>query len=212
MPVSGTGGLPKQFGVKIGSIGVLRGTVRRKIGEIEEDGEVKDVIDKLSLYSWDVVQECGMKQCPAYVTCPLDKDGKCGVMMQYLRATSAMFFNNFAEVLGEVEFYRIGMHMMPLYRMLCKLKIAEIGAVKVVISGVGGRKYINPIFKEVRDTIKLIESTWMSIGLNLKGGVQPKVPKHIDEDYYSMLESDNVLTKEERNLLKKSKRLVKRKR
>ena len=213
MPKTGTSGIPKRFGLRLGNMGVLRGNLMKKVDEVDEDGEVVEVVNRLSLYSWDVVQECSIKQCPAYVSCPLDKAGKCGVMMQYLRATSAMFFNNFAHKLGESEFYRIGMHMMPLYRMLCKLKIAEVGAVKVVISGVGGRKYINPRFREVRDTIKLIESLWTNIGLSPKTGVEPngvEVPKHIDDDYYSMLEGDHVLTRKERNLLKKSKGLVRR--
>jgi len=208
--------LPRHFISRFGKMGVLKGTIDKKIGEIEEKGEEpQEVFTKLSLYSWDVVQDCRVKQCPAFKDCTYTKSGKCGVMMQYMKATSAMFFSNFAEELDEAGFYRIGMHLMPLYRVLCKLKIAEVGVAKVIITGATGRKYVNPIFREIRDCIKLIESLWSNMGLSAKGvpgGVEPKIlEKDARTDYYAMIEGDNVLTKKERALMRKSKKLILRK-
>jgi len=195
--------VPKQYSLRLGKMGVLKGGLDKKVGETEEG---KDIVTRLSLYSWDIVEECKVTMCPASKICTYTQSGKCGVMMQYMRATSVMFFNNFAKDLDETAFYRIGMHMMPLYRMLCKLKIAEIGARRVIISGVGGRKYINPIFREIRDTIKLIDSLWKNMGLN--GDVvipAAKLGSGLNkDDYYSMLEGDHVLTKDERNLIKRN--------
>ena len=124
-----------------------------------------------------------------------------------------MIFNNFGEVLDEPTFYRVGMHLMPMYRTLCRLKIEELGVNHIITTSDTGRKQANPIYKEIRDTIKLIDSLWHSLGLTKFAVVEipedlPMEDKPVDSHGHT-----KMLTKEQEALLVKGKkrRIIKRK-
>lgn len=143
--------LPHRLNVTIGRLGVGKGT--------SDDGNVY-------LYSWDAIQDCEGERCPAHEFCEFDQRGKCTVMRQYLKSVMTLIFRNFAEDLTEPHLYRIGMHLMPLYKMLCRMKIEEMAVRRVVTVDDKGKRAANPLYKEIRETIKLIEQTWKRLGLD----------------------------------------------
>lgn len=142
--------IPSYMQERMGKMGVMKGKT--------DDGAV-------SLYSWDAVAECEVENCPAYLNCPYQKEGKCHAQVQYLKAVTSIVFNNFDEI-TEPQLYRVGMHLVPLYKTLCRMKLEEIGTTSVAYTDSKGNRKVNPIFREIRETIKVIELTWKSIGLD----------------------------------------------
>jgi len=147
----------------------------------------------IMLYSWDVVQECIGDDCPAYLICKFKKVGRCYAQTQYLRAISSVVFRNYQN-LTEPQLYRIGMHLVPLYKTLIRLKIEELGVTSVLYTDGRGNKRVNPLFKEIRETIKTIESTWKTIGLEVDveepGGDVLDGEGEIEEDFYDRMEAE----------------------
>jgi len=174
---------------------VMPGTFLARFGNITTR---RGMLEEAKLFSWDVVPKCpqppptddegnvppGFLICPAIALCSFDKstlqkEVKCGVTTQYLRGTAEMIFNNFANLLSEDDFYRVGMHLMPLYRMLVKLKIHELGVRRAVTTSDRGVTKANPIYKEIRETIKSIESMWYNLqlsGINKRKGIKKPIP------------------------------------
>ncbi len=167
---------------------IMPNTFLQRFGQITSR---RGLLEKARLFSWDVVPTCPvppapntdvpltMIVCPAILLCDFaksseDKVIKCGVTTQYLRGTAEILFNNFASLLSEDDFYRLGMHLMPLYRMLAKLKIHELGVRRAVTTSDRGVTKANPIYKEIRETIKSIEAMWVS--LQLSGPNKRKMP------------------------------------
>jgi len=159
---------------------ILPGTYNVRFGNITSR---RGLLEEAKLFSWDVVPTCPIPPdptleppypgitCPALPLCDFAKSSseriiKCGVTTQYLRGTAEVIFNNFASLLSEDDFYRLGMHLMPLYRMLIKLKIHELGVRRAVTTSDRGVTKANPIYKEIRETIKSIEAMWVSLQLS----------------------------------------------
>jgi len=97
--------------------------------------------------------------------------------MYYLRAAQDVITENLpAEMVTEGMTYQVGMHLLPLYKVLCRLKMEEIliRSQDVVLENARGVRYINPVYKEIRETIKLIQAMWRDIGL--KKALTPTVP------------------------------------
>jgi len=122
----------------------------------------------LTTYSWDVVQKCRHERCPALKLCSYGESilegGDCKVMKSYLRGAALAMYEN-QKGLTQSQRYRIGMHIMPLYRQLVRMKIEEIGLESASYISTTGNPGVHPVYKEIRETIKAIESTWRAIGI-----------------------------------------------
>lgn len=151
--------------------------------------------DRINLYAWDAIPMCQDEECPATSMCPYLREGRCRVGLTYMKAAVDVIIRNFASELDEPRLYQIGMHLLPLYRMLFKLKIEEIGVERAVTSGRYGPK-ANPIYKEIRETIKLLMMAWKSLGLDpTKGSIVPKenifdIDSEDGRTYYERMEED----------------------
>jgi hypothetical protein len=147
--------LPVTYEVKAGKLNFFAGTYKGK-----------------ALFSWDIVASCTGDKCPAYLRCPFDdKDGKkdrCVVQLKYVKAAGMMMFKNYAKVLSSFQLYAFGLHVMPLIAALIKLKLIEIGLGVEDIVQVGKTKYIHPVFREIRETIRAIYSTCREVGIDPK--------------------------------------------
>lgn len=171
-------GMPHTFRVKQNELSATKGTYH---------GEY-------NLVAWDAIDDCVEVQCPIFNICDFDKGGKCGVQKQYVRSVERVIFNNFADHIDESTFMEIGMHIIPLYKQLCKLKIFEMSVEQneVVRTTQQGGRVINPIFKEIRATIQLLHKMWRELRLNEigvappTGKPDPRDPKKMD--YYDQLE------------------------
>jgi len=170
--------VPQYMEQCMGKMGVMKGKT--------EDGEV-------SLYSWDVVSECIREDCPAFLNCPYQKEGRCHAQVQYLKSVVAIVFANYDEI-TEPQLYRVGMHLVPLYKTLCRLKLEEIGTTSVAYTDSKGNRKINPIFKEIRETIKVIELAWKTIGLDriMEESTPDPFGDEKEGNYYEEMAGENV--------------------
>ena len=173
-------------------------------------------IEDRHLIAWDTIQDCRDEECILTTMCYYKREGKCTLQMNYLRAVQNMVFRNFRDTLTETQLFRIGLHLIPLYKVLIKLKMRELVVDDVLTETTQGSLKAHPVFKEIRDTIKLIEMMWKS--LNLVGGTSgggagvPDIDDFINGAtgaYESMVEG-NEGEKEERDTRKTKKKLVKR--
>jgi len=126
---------------------------------------------KITLFSWDALTQCEGEICRHADFCPYEKNpmNKCRVMATYIRGAQDVIIENLPKehATNEPLIYEIGMHLIPLYKTLCRLKMEEvlIHSTDIVQENARGVKYIHPIFKEIRETIKLIQTMWRAIGL-----------------------------------------------
>lgn len=150
-------------------------TIRSQVGEMRSSkGSITGdhIQGTKEIFSWDAVPNCLEMDCPAYDVCtfPNHSDQKCGAIMQYAKGVQDLMFKNFVEVMDEPSLFRIGMHLSPLYIMLAKFKITELGVRFVMETNPKtGSRNVHPIYREIRETIKMIEATWKSIGIDPKG-------------------------------------------
>lgn len=139
--------------------GLIPSTLSQKIGDLSN---LRGMRSELQLVSCDVVPFCNPNICKAAGLCNSCKDPtrKCLVLLGYMKSVIRMIWRNFGEELTEVQLFKVGMHILPLYKILGRLKLEEAGTEEIVDVDNRGRKYINPIFKEIRETIKIIEFAW----------------------------------------------------
>ena len=129
---------------------------------------------------WNVITPCHQEECPIYNDCPYDdrkkKGGKCRVEQGYVNSIGDMVYRNFKGKFTEDQFFIIGMHVLPMYRHLCRLKIWEWSVREVMYEDEKGRRHLNPIYREIREQIKAISSQWHSLGVGKYLVVEPKNP------------------------------------
>jgi len=146
------------------------------------------------LWSWDALTVCTQEQCPAATRChylspDLKPPDKCQVMLKYLKSATQVIMTNYEKNLDEGQLYRVGMHIVPLYRNLCRFKIYEMGVRSVVHTDDKGKRTVDPIYKEIREHIKLIEQMWKSVGItNVSLNPPGDEDFHPDDNYYEEME------------------------
>jgi hypothetical protein len=124
----------------------------------------------VTLKAWDSVSVCTDKECPLHNKCNYLKRGKCGVQVDYLRTFSDTMLSMY-KYLDEGSLFKIGMHLMPLYSYLCKLKIVEASLNGVINTTSKGIIQIHPIYKEIRETLKAIMMVGRDLDLYVNGEV-----------------------------------------
>lgn len=167
------------------------GKFRLSKGEFTEDS---------LFFSWDAVPLCRELNCPIVEVCTYSKGPKvkCAIHSQFLKSLSVILYRNYSDVLDEPRLYRVGLHLMPMYKMLCKLLIEEHAVQNAVYLDNKGVRHAHPIFKEVRETLTCISKEWRSLGLDrfkgMGGGFGPHmVPdpfEHGDPNFHASLESN----------------------
>lgn len=166
------------------------GTPRVRKGFLDPEAP-HDIENNIMLMSWDAIPRCDPDTCPINNICDYGKQGKCSLMSQYLKGVSLVIFRNYRNKLSEEQWIHVGLHLLPLYKGLCRMKMYELGLdVLVNVDDKGNRK-MNPIFKEIREQIKTISAEWRALGLNEKGkkGDPSQDPlRHGDRSYYRTLE------------------------
>jgi len=144
------------FANKVGSMAISKGKL---IDHNDPDFEVV-------MYSWDAIQECMDEDCPADKYCDYQRTGKCTAMQKFLKAcSSSLMFRSDTE-LDQDAVFRIGTELVPLYGQLMRFWIEELGVRSDVVYASRGKKNVHPIFKEIRETIKLIGITRQKIGVS----------------------------------------------
>jgi len=178
--------LGQAHGVKLGKMDIVKGV---KHGMVN--------------YAWDVVQKCQGVDCPAHEMCPyievLAVEDECKVMKRYMRSVSLVMYEAQSKNITAAQRYQIGMHIIPLYKTLCKMKIAELGIGSVTQMTSRGTLQIHPIYKEMREIIKVIDQVWKSIGVSQVAGLGDKKPDFAPKgqtggNYYDAMEKEAFAT------------------
>jgi hypothetical protein len=159
---------------------------------------------------WTAVQDCEGSNCVSAHVCPYfstEIERKCAVMMKYLKQVEKMILDNLAPDMDDFDLFRVGMQIIPLYKQLARFKIIEMSITSRGISEMtkSGTTKIHSLFKEIREVVKVIDSTWRELGVGKKGQPEkPEIPVGANRSYYENMESEAL--KEQKKL-----KLVKRK-
>lgn len=118
---------------------------------------------------WDHVPDCRGAECPAYRKCHYitkDVPGEpCYVIKEYQKAVITRIFSACGSEITSAQSMRVGLELLPLFKLLIRLKLEEAGIDGVIYETPKGLRVVNPVFKEIRDTVKAIESCVASIGI-----------------------------------------------
>ena len=130
----------------------------------------------ITLYSWDVVPFCQVTACPAYKLCHFNRNDrlKCNAHVNYLKhVTQVLIFRN--PIIDDMLCFRIGSELMPLYSMLFVFFIEQVG-LEDSFWIKNNKPYVHPVYKEIRETVKLIATLRQKIGIpdSLKINTNPK--------------------------------------
>lgn len=151
----------------------LRGSYAEKFGQITPS-KGKDR-DGNKLVSWDAIPECTESNCPIANKCPYLGKKKCTVMKAFVGSAASIIQNGY--ILDQSELLRVGTHLIPLYRNLCRLQIEEMGLRQITRINKAGSVVLNPIYAEIKSHILAIENLWKSLGLNDKEKKVKKKPQ-----------------------------------
>jgi len=191
--------VPITYSQKVGEMRLSRGSI---------NGEIR-------LYAWDVVQDC-TPDCRAKHYCGYEKTTetqtiKCQIQYDFVRSFVDTLFRNYKDKLDEPTMYQVGVHLIPMYRMLCKMLIDELGFSEVSFRSTMAGWKVYPIYKEIRDQIKSIQDTWRALGLQAPPVSKslPPTPANpgIGTDYYGQMERGEIPTFSQQASSKKKSRL-----
>lgn len=153
-------------------------------------------IKNKQLAVWDSVPVCttscvAWEQCPKRIAEDVKNPPKCIVRVRYITSTLDILQKGLV-IDDDLTLHKVGMMLIPLYSQLCSFKIAEIGMNKD--NRVLHRGKINPIYKEMRSTIQLIDKMLTELnytGPSIKGKRSKKDGKdketYGDRNYYKTL-------------------------
>jgi hypothetical protein len=171
---------------------------------------------------WTAMQDCEMAACVAAHTCPY-LDGvvsyyearktirHCQVMSKYLKMVESMLITRFGKDLTEVDLFRVGIHLIPLYKQLIRFKIIEMSISTAQVGEVtrSGTTKMHGLFREIREVLKSIDMAWREIGISKeKQPAAPDIPKNAKKDYYEIMEG--AALREQKAQKAKDSKLVKR--
>lgn len=168
---------------------------RRKLGNLVIQ---KGRLDNIPIVMWDAIPQCDVENCPIGDTCPYQKVGRCSVRVKYL-ANVFEAVSSVPENMDPITVLKIGMHIIPLYSQLCRFKMVEHNS-PVMLTDSKGNEKINPIFREIRETIKVCSVLLREINSEVSG-----LPGDGDSDYYDSLftGASEVSTPKKRTKLKR---------
>lgn len=120
----------------------------------------------LKLIIWDAVQDCRGEDCGLYDDCPYAKAGKCSIETKYLTNVFNSIVEDIGPSLTQSLLNKISLHIVPLYHQLIKMKMYAYTLNDIMAYTQQGIPKPHPVFREIRDILKCIESTQRSAGLD----------------------------------------------
>lgn len=135
------------------------------------------------LAAWDAIPECD-EDCKLYETCPYDKTKtRCNLRKSYIENILKTLTKSVKDP-DPITLIRIGMLLVPLFNNLIDLKI-EKHTKRGRVMGMKGN--ISPVMKEMRETIKQVDSMLLSMGVQTPGNTKGSTLNnllHGDSSYY----------------------------
>jgi len=133
-----------------------------KLGEIEGK----------PLLRWDPATRCS-DYCVIYEECPYIKKGRCSLETTYMNTIYRSIISpdpekGVAELMSDFEVQRVGLHLMPLYQQLVKMKKVAHAVDEMVVSDKKGSVKMHPVFAEIRTVIRDIAKEMKDLKLEEK--------------------------------------------
>lgn len=147
----------------------------------------KGKIGEISMKMWDAVPLCD-SHCPLWESqCPYDKtQPRCQLRRVYIESV-VNSLNKAVSAKDEMTMHRIGMLLVPLYTSLISIKLdiyARGGNMR------GSKGGVDQIYRELRDTIRLIDSMLKDLDINKDVKGKSRGFLDGDADYYDDLLQD----------------------
>ena len=126
------------------------------------------VSDNPISFFFDTVKKCS-ESCKIYEICTMKRVGeKCQIERLYIATAMKPIYDELGTVLTSFDKIRLGLHLTPLYQLLARLQKESITQENVAHSTDSGLIRIHPIYKEIRETIKIIDDMWSTLKLDEK--------------------------------------------
>jgi hypothetical protein len=122
-------------------------------------GEIRKGIE---LFAWDGIQDCANEECIVFNKCQYLKRGKCAVHVSYIKQLTDTICISY-KYLDEMQYFKIGMQIIPLYSHLLRLKLLEMSIQSITFENNKGIKFIHPVYKEIRQTLIAIHMMWKDL-------------------------------------------------
>ena len=174
---------------------VMPARVQDKVGKGKLE---KGKWNQFDIIAWDFSQPCNGSKCELYDICEYrDKrvkrgrkrkdgvnnegkpayGGKCGMQLRYMKNALAGVILLYGEGGGKnrmAEMVRVGYHLLPLYNQLFQFSRLEYAEKELTSLSDRGAIRINPVYKEIREIISSLESTWQKIEAKANPGGRKK--------------------------------------
>ena len=149
----------------------------------------KGTLGNVQIRMWDAIPDCDVS-CLNYETCPdAGSKKRCEIRRKYVDSVFKDISPSFKK--DSLSAHKAGLLLMPLYNQLITFKLAAHASQHNVYA----KSKINPIFKEIRETIKLINQLLDELGIDPDTGRGIKGQKKGglvdgDSNYYDSLIED----------------------
>jgi hypothetical protein len=139
------------------------------------------------LIEFYAINECRQNLCPIVLHCRHKKTKRqCQIQVKYLRAVTNIVLSKVPiHNLDEIQRLKIGFHLQPLYRALCRLKMEELSLRRPTQLTNTGTRAMHPVYREIRETIKVITTVLKDLGID-----SDKAKKEEESYYDSMFEEE----------------------
>lgn len=120
-----------------------------------------------SFMSWDFLRPCLGKKCKLAARCVHSKKrgAACHIERVYLQNIYESLHPMVLKIEDSITLNIIGLQLIPMYHQLCKLMIEEAAVTTMFVTTNAGRPYAHPIYREIRETQRLITDLWRNSGL-----------------------------------------------
>lgn len=159
--------------------------------------------NKVRMFCWDFAgscsEDCGIRERCLYIKglgistlelAAAKKTNTCLAQKKYLDLVYDTIVETMEDTLTTETSMQVGLEIMPLFGQLIKFKIKEASMDEVMLSDPKGRQYINPVYKEIRETIRLIHIAMKSLGVGKAKGVVDFDFINGDPMYYERMAQD----------------------
>lgn len=128
----------------------------------------KGIINGKPIIAWDAISNCKRNECQVYSKCSHLKHGKCGVQVSYVTKVTNVVLNRYGAYLDDIGLMKLGLHIIPLYSQLCKMKLLEMALTDVDLVDDRGRVIIHPVYKAIRETLVTINIMWRDLDITMR--------------------------------------------
>lgn len=122
-------------------------------------------VEKVPFNAWDYIHFCTGESCKISHLCTYEHSGKCGIERDYLKSVLEPFNAILTEEEDPILNQWLGLHLIPLYHDLIRIKKAKLIYDEVIMKEFGGGMKVNPLFGELRQQVRMIRQELRDSGI-----------------------------------------------